>query len=145
MLRFAGARGSGSNPQFCPNNCSTCLRIYYNYIRREGDSPSSRKHPVCSLQAACAPFGASVRLNPRNAAPCGGTWLRFESPIFSHIIGLNLLKDLLQLYTERGGFEPPVPFRVHTTSNRAPSAARSSLQFFFLYHRYKNIFVTYVP
>ena len=30
--------------------------------------------------------------------------------------------------TEREGFEPSVPFRVHTTSNRAPSAARSSLQ-----------------
>ena len=30
--------------------------------------------------------------------------------------------------TEREGFEPSVPLRVHATSNRAPSAARSSLQ-----------------
>ena len=29
---------------------------------------------------------------------------------------------------EREGFEPSVPLRVHATSNRAPSAARSSLQ-----------------
>ena len=29
---------------------------------------------------------------------------------------------------ERGGFEPPVPFRAHTLSRRAPSASRSSLR-----------------
>ena len=34
----------------------------------------------------------------------------------------------MQKNPEREGFEPSVPFRVHTTSNRTPSAARSSLQ-----------------
>ena len=42
---------------------------------------------------------------------------------------------------EREGFEPSVPFRVHTTSNRAPSAARSSLQFVKIILTYFGIFI----
>ena len=40
-----------------------------------------------------------------------------------------------KIIPEREGFEPSVPFRVHTTSNRAPSAARSSLQYVSQYVR----------
>ena len=39
-------------------------------------------------------------------------------------------KFLAKKIPERVGFEPTVPLRVHTTSNRAPSAARSSLQYY---------------
>ena len=43
-------------------------------------------------------------------------------------LSIFCLMCLIKENSEREGFEPSVPFRVHTTSNRTPSAARSSLQ-----------------
>ena len=58
--------------------------------------------------------------------------LRFKSlPYISYFLFSYCVKVLcfINISSEREGFEPSVPFRVHTTSNRTPSAARSSLQF----------------
>ena len=55
----------------------------------------------------------------------------FQIPQFSCNIQCHTYCLRYLLYftlSEREGFEPSVPLRVHTTSNRAPSAARSSLQ-----------------
>ena len=69
--------------------------------------------------------------------PCAGcAWQkpRSFSVLFENAKNCRILREgrIVRLArasrTEREGFEPSVPLRVHATSNRAPSAARSSLQ-----------------
>ena len=95
--------------------------------------PSSPQHPVSGFQAAYALPGAS----------CAGFFcskafaLEFfkqrsvSNPQYSGNSNFILVDKSVQSYitvSERGGFEPPVPSRAHTTSNRAPSTTRTSLQ-----------------
>ena len=83
------------------------------------------------IKASAQAVGGAVGHNPISLLiPCHRV-LGADGSLTGYAGGLDKKKALLELEginSERVGFEPTVPFRVHTTSNRAPSAARSSLQ-----------------
>ena len=109
-----------------------CKQLYCkSTIGERGIWGSGREHPVRFLHPRLRVPDASMRRTTDQGLRLGiisGT-LRFKSLIFQYLLLLarKSLNTVIQL-SEREGFEPSVPFRVHTTSNRAPSAARSSLQ-----------------
>ena len=83
---------------------------------------------------ACAFPGASMRriFFSRLAPWLGNRNATVQIPrsfTFHKFLFYNGFIYFLKKLSEREGCEPSVPLRVHTTSNRTPSAARSSLQF----------------
>ena len=81
-----------------------------------------KKIPLSSRQAACISLVNHLPLLPSGSDGVGRRPIAQNLPIST------------EGETEREGFEPSVPARVHTLSKRTPSATRSSLQWAYWTH-----------
>ena len=70
--------------------------------------------------------GPATRWSPRLLLPSGPG--RVDGPALARPQERHVPRGVSMRSTEREGFEPSVPFPVHTISSRAPSTARSPLQ-----------------
>ena len=108
-----------------------------NFIGERGIWGSSRKHPVCSFHPrlrAARHVLCRILLKQGFRLEISTAARRFKSLNFRLFINLTTIGKFFQLqkiFSEREGFEPSVPFQAHTTSNRAPSTTRTSLQISF--------------